>query len=262
MIERIASRYKVKLKSRHAIASKSLDHIHPCGTIADNSSNHKFNEKLYKLFPEREIKVLDIGCSGGKFVRDCLEDGYLAVGIEGSDISKRQKRAEWGRIPQFLFTCDATKDFTLYLNNPGRPLKFDVITAWEFFEHIEKKDISGVIKNIKKHISKDGLFIMSTTTRPSTIDGIDLHRTKETKRWWINEFARHGLKYRPEFVRYFNTQWIRGGAERSDDFHVIVGNYNGKPPKIGVLENVRDLKKGRSIKGAAGIIRDKLLYEK
>src|SRR5262249_52883832 len=147
------------------VAYDSPDHRFPTGTRRDNSRNRRFNVKLYQLlgrhmprvgprgawvyWPNIDLKVLDIGCAGGGFVKDCLDDGYLAVGLEGSDYSKKRNRAEWATIPDYLFTCDVTKDFDVVLRDGGgeRRILFDAVTAWEVMEHIAERDLPKVAEN-------------------------------------------------------------------------------------------------------------------
>jgi hypothetical protein len=54
---------------------------------------------------------MDLGCSGGGIILDALLRGHMAIGLEGSDVSLKQQRAEWRVIPNHLFTCDITKPF-------------------------------------------------------------------------------------------------------------------------------------------------------
>lgn len=92
-------------------------------------------------------------------MKDCLDDGCLAVGLEGSDFSKRYRRAEWATIPDFLFTCDITGDFDVLLETDGRSqlIQFDVVTSWEVIEHIAEQDLPVVTANVRKHLSPNGL---------------------------------------------------------------------------------------------------------
>ena len=60
-----------KLITDFPVASFSQDHLDPKGSIYDNSRNMRFNEKIYSYFQNsqkkdrKNIKVLDLGCSGG-----------------------------------------------------------------------------------------------------------------------------------------------------------------------------------------------------
>ena len=223
---------KISVECKAKIAYDSLDYRMPLGTRQDNSSNHIFNEKLYRLYGGRQISVLDVGCSGGGFVKELIDDGHIAIGLEGSDYSKKFQRAAWREIPEFLFTCDITKPFSIYISPPKRLMLFDVITAWEVMEHIEKRDISQVITNVVRHMSQNGIWIMSISNSHSISNGVDLHRTKETKNWWIKKFDEFGLTYVDDYVKYFNTQFVRGKYETNENFHLIVCKNSSMLPEI------------------------------
>lgn len=224
----------IQVKCESNIAENSLDHLHPCGTMLDHSENQLFNRKLYELFDGKSLKILDIGCSGGNFVMSCIRDGHLSIGLEGSDFSLRNKREAWGEIPEFLYTCDVTKNFRVVEieHHEEHIVRFDVITAWEFFEHISEECIDKVIENIKLHLLKTGLVIISTTTESSPIDGIDLHVTKQPLEWWIGKFEEHGFKVLSHLIRHFGFQWIRGAFETKNNFHIVAGLEDKTFPQL------------------------------
>jgi 2-polyprenyl-3-methyl-5-hydroxy-6-metoxy-1,4-benzoquinol methylase len=229
------------------VAADSPDHLEPWGTKWDNSRNLRFNRKINGLY-QKQISILDLGCSGGRFVRDCIDSGNMAIGLEGSDYSLKMRRAEWRTIPERLFTCDITKDFDLYNNK--RRMKFNVITAWEFMEHIKENDIPSVIKNIKKHLAPDGLVIFSISNSSSLSNRKELHQTQRPKRWWIEKFAEQGLVYRPEYLRYFNTQYVRGKNETSENFHIIASMPDSTlppPPNLTIGQAIYDRWKGSGL---------------
>jgi hypothetical protein len=101
-----------RVVTEHPVAVESADHKWPRGTAFDNSSNRNFNLKLYEFFNFRsDLRVMDLGCSGGGFVMSFLEDGYTAIGLEGSDWSKKLRCGEWDTCPNHLLTCDITSTF-------------------------------------------------------------------------------------------------------------------------------------------------------
>ncbi len=219
----------IYIRAERSIAYESPDHLVPWGTARDNSKNSRFNEKIYKIFENNGklgLKVLDMGCSGGGFVKSCIDDGCLAVGIEGSDYSQKMKRAEWRTIPDYLFTCDITGDFEIYkldINNNESRIIFDLVTCWEVMEHIKESDLDRLCSNVKKHLSTKGLWIMSVSQTDDIIDGVNLHQTVKPKKWWIDKFKTLGFEHLPKFEKYFNEQYIRGdkyGAPGS--FHLIL----------------------------------------
>ena len=231
----------IKLKSKLSIAYDSPDHINPLGTKQDNSRNFYFNRKAYILYKDTyensQLKVLDLGCSGGGFVRDCINDGCFAMGLDGSDYSKKMKRAEWGIIPEFLRTSDITKDFSIL--HKGDLLKFDLITAWEVLEHLKQKDIKELIKNVKKHLSSKGIFVGSVSNMSSKCNGVELHQTQKDKEWWISKFEKEGLVFREDLIDFFNGKYIRGRKQTAEHFHIILSfpDNNSLNKDVGGIKN-------------------------
>ena len=229
----------INVAATRQVAISSPDHLHPHGTRRDNSRNPRFNEKLYALFPrmDRSLTLLDLGCSGGGFVRDCLNDGCLAVGLEGSDYSQKRHRAEWAVIPEYLFVCDVTAPFEITMrtgsDGPNQRHEFDVITSWELIEHIAEQDLEAVAGNVRRHLKPGGLWIMSVSPHPDDSVEAVLHQTVKPKAWWIGTFSKLGFYHLEAFVQYFNTQFVRGpkfGAPES--FHLVLSPDPALAPKI------------------------------
>ncbi len=217
---------RVRVSAEREVAYDSPDHLIPWGTRRDNSRHRRFNQKLYQLFGEERppLWVLDLGCSGGGFVKDCLDDGCMAVGIEGSDFSKRLRRAEWRTIPEHLFTADITRKFDIFGEFPAeeKRLKFDVITMWEVLEHIHERDISSLVENVKKHLRPGGLWIMSVSLCDDFHKGVNLHQTVKPKTWWVEKLEGLGLRCVDAYVKYFNHQFLRGPNDTFlPGFHLV-----------------------------------------
>ena len=200
---------KFQLITDHPVAVDSLDHIYPSATAKDNSKNPEFDRRLFELFPGRKISVLDLGCAGGGMVKTIIDAGHTAVGLEGSDYSKKIRRAEWATIPDNLFTCDITQPFTLTTDG-AHPYLFDVVTAWEFFEHIEMVDLDVVMDNINKHLQIRGLLIASISgDRSIGKFGVDKHRTVMEEEWWFSFFTdKYKYKDRRELYPHFHGHYV------------------------------------------------------
>jgi 2-polyprenyl-3-methyl-5-hydroxy-6-metoxy-1,4-benzoquinol methylase len=204
---------KISIETNKPIAYDSPDHIEPYGTARDNTTNLRFNQKLFDYIPAEKVRLMDIGCSGGGLVKSILDSGGFGVGIEGSDYSKRNNRAEWATIPGHLFTADATERFQFAEDQgDGRkePILFNVITAWEFFEHIAEGQLPGVIENIKRNLAPQGIVLASIAIYPDVVNGVQLHQTINRKAWWTKFFAEHGLERRKDVEHYFNLDMVRG----------------------------------------------------
>ncbi len=202
------------LETDYPLALDSLDYQYPEGAIQDNSRRQKFNNKL-KIFPG---SVLDLGCAGGGFVKDCIDEGRIAVGLEGTDFNKKEGKFEWITIPDNLFTCDLTKPFILYTEDI-KPYEFNIVTAWEFFEHIEKEDIPQVLLNIYHHLIKFGIIICSIDANPyphKIHREIDLHRTVETRERWSEQFKKFNFVEDPIIQRHFERNWLRQSNSKNN----------------------------------------------
>jgi glycosyltransferase involved in cell wall biosynthesis len=230
-MDKIAQKAKFSLQCTKPVASDSPDHLQPHGTRWDNSRNPLFNGKLFALFAGQKISVLDFGCSGGGFVKSCIDAGHTAAGLEGSDYSKRTARAEWATIPDNLFTADITGDWQLFADSA--PAKFNAITAWEFIEHIKPSDLPKVCAGALRHLMPGGIWIMSVSTDREVINGHVLHQTVENRQWWLDFFASQGLTHHEQFVTYFSQDWVRGPLQNAPgSFHLVLSRTGEKPPAI------------------------------
>lgn len=196
----------ISIRTDHPIAEDSVDHLHPRGTMRDNSTNAEFVRKLLR---DDGVSVLDLGCAGGGMVESIIVRGGFAVGVEGSDYSRRLGRAAWGTVPDRLFTADITEPFTLSFPRAHR-VRFTVVTAWEFFEHIAEKRLDGVFANIERHLTPDGLLIVSIATIPDDEDGHSWHPTVRPKEWWLDQFESYGFQRDATLTDYFDPDWVRG----------------------------------------------------
>ena len=203
----------IRIETEKPVAYDSPDHIQPHGTANDNTTQPRFNRKLEAPDPRADVRLLDLGCSGGGLVKSILDDGGFAVGVEGSDYSRKIGRAEWATIPDHLFTADATVPFRLAEEvEPGRweDLRFNVVTAWEFFEHIGEDGVAGVVANILRHLAPGGFLLASIATYPDVVNGVALHQTVHQKPWWVSTFARLGMQHQPDLENYFRFDMVNG----------------------------------------------------
>ena len=156
----------MKVITDYKIAYESLDHIEPWGTKQDNNTCSGFIDEIEKYFLNKKISFLDIGCSGGQLVVDFLKRGHKSIGIEGSDYSAVNNRANWLEYyNKSLFTCDASKPYKIVTNN-NKPIKFDCISSWEVIEHILPQDLDNFFLNIVNHMHDKSIFVGSISYCP------------------------------------------------------------------------------------------------
>ncbi len=220
-----------KIQSNDPIATDSADHQWPRGTLYDNSQNRQFNRKAYALLDQKsDFSLMDLGCAGGGFVRSLLEDGFLALGLEGSDISKRLRSGEWGNIPYHLATCDITRPFEVYTIE-NQIAQFDMITAWDVLEHIPEERIPILLANIRKHLLPHGFFVGSVDCIPdgNPLTGAVYHVTLKEKAWWIHQFNQAGFECENHHL-FEIEDYVRGNGSSlkdwdprdGDGFHLVM----------------------------------------
>ena len=180
----------ITLNTNHPIAYDSPDHICPWGTKRDNFTSEDFINETLNFHTQRgkdKINFLDLGCSGGQLVIDYINKGHLGVGLEGSDYSALNGRANWPKYHnKNLFTCDVTKKYELFENDTK--LNFDIITAWEVIEHIKPEDQKPFFKHINDNLNSGGVFCGSISTREEVINGHSLHQTVWDEHVWYKNF--------------------------------------------------------------------------
>lgn len=202
------------VETAHPIAVHSDDTRFPWGAKNDNSICLKFNAKLYQLFPPgKRLAVLDLGCAGGGFVRSLIDDGHLAVGLDGCDYPKVHGLGEWRTIPHHLHNCDLTQPFSVLDARSGALLRFDVITAWEVLEHIRDEDLSVFFRNVHNHLACGGLFLCSVSTvedgNPEL--GAVYHVTVRPRDWWLDRLAELGFEVVEQQI-ITKDDWLRGSG--------------------------------------------------
>jgi SAM-dependent methyltransferase len=236
------------LRAERDYAYDSPDHLVPWGTRWDRSTNLRFNEKLWLLYPPTQVvKVLDLGCSGGDFVKSCIDDGHFAVGIDGSTFSRDHKRSAWAIIPDYLFTCDITRPFQLFVPSASeeRTVAFDVVTSWEVMEHIKEDDLAALATNVHTHLRPGGLWIMSVANSEDVRGGLRLHQTVKPRVWWRDKFISLGFAPLEQHGSYFARQFVRGArTDNEENFHFVLTNDVRKAPvipRVTLVEKIYDM---------------------
>ncbi|UWF59415.1 rhamnan synthesis F family protein [Brucella sp. 2716] len=213
---KLANSQGFRCVTNHPVAYDSPDHMHPVGTLVDHTRHPRFIRACENYFDKDcGLSFLDLGCSAGGIVLDAVLRGHMGVGLEGSDISKLQQRAEWRLLRDNLFTCDITKPFDLEKGDV-RPYKFDVVSAWEVLEHLSSEGVEGAFANIARHTHEGSLFACSISQVDGGFmdDGTPLHQTLEPLEWWCSQAERHGF-YRLDSRVFAQLDFARGSGNAS-----------------------------------------------
>lgn len=203
--------HPVSVITKHPHPFTSPDYTDPAGSIEDNSSFTYFIHEIDHAFNGLPYHLLDLGCAGGQFVVDIYNKGapWLAIGIEGGNvlgmtedfeprhhetgILHRPRGAENWKLykDKCLFSADVSKPFDV-LDGSGNLIKFNMVTAWEFFEHPLPEEVPGIMENIVKHMHPGSVFM---GTINACLEGVvGHHRCAKSREWWDNMFISYGFK--------------------------------------------------------------------
>ena len=98
---------------------------------------------------QSEVKILDVGCAGGAFLRAAQMENLVATGVEPS-----KWLGEYGRTQYGLDIRTGVlegQDFA--------PKSFDIITMWDVIEHVPDPDRD--LKHIATLLKDDGIFVVN-----------------------------------------------------------------------------------------------------
>lgn len=135
-----------------------------CGYFKDTNDLNKAQEqKLDLICKKLQLKatdrVLDIGCGWGGFAKYASEHyGCHVTGISISDEQIKYAREFTAGLPVEILKMD-------YRNLQGT---FDKVLICGMIEHVGYKNYKKIMKIVKEHLSKDGLFLLHTIGRNDT----------------------------------------------------------------------------------------------
>ncbi len=155
------------------------------------------------LLKRSSLKMLDIGCGQGHYLRDAIEEGINAYGIDISTYALENALAEvkdritFGSLTEIPFADE----------------EFDVMTAFDVIEHIHPKDTSNMIEEIRRVLKPGGIIII--TTPGSNFGGwvFDLtHINVRPPKFWKLILEEHNFKvqmfYIPSFLKYYVKTYV------------------------------------------------------
>jgi 2-polyprenyl-3-methyl-5-hydroxy-6-metoxy-1,4-benzoquinol methylase len=218
----------MKIITEHEFCVDSPDYYEPIGAIYDDNTNINYIEDIEKYFGGKKISTLELGCAGGKLVSDLIERGHDSYGLEGTPHPLNKGRYAWANYyNKNLFNCDLSKPFEL-LDEKNEIKKFDLISHWEFLEHIPTESLDLLLCNIYKHLKDDGIVLCgispwgpTSTTRPDLkemLKDIAHHQSCFTKEEWIEKY----------FSKYFDSyEYPLNNKLRIDwNYELNYGSFN------------------------------------
>jgi 2-polyprenyl-3-methyl-5-hydroxy-6-metoxy-1,4-benzoquinol methylase len=144
-------------------------------------------KKLINKYKSGKLSVLDIG-SGHGFLPFFLDKSWNINGIDFDP--ERVRRANQIKHKNAFFTTGDAENFNLHK-------KFDVVLALDVIEHLDHPEMC--IKNVSKHLNKDGIFIVSNPNRRSfwtlLFDNRFIRLENHKHYWTPKQFASMAARY-------------------------------------------------------------------
>jgi cyclopropane-fatty-acyl-phospholipid synthase len=136
----------------------------------DNAQEAKLDLICRKMGLRPGMKILDIGCGWGNFAKYAAEK--YGAHIHGITVSREQVKFA-NKICQGLDVKIELKDYRELNEN------FDRIVSIGMFEHVGCKNYRTFMKVIHQCLEEDGLFLLHTIARNTSVNSLDP---------WINKY--------------------------------------------------------------------------
>jgi len=106
---------------------------------------------------QKDLNVVDVGCSIGTFAIEFAKKGYFSYGIDFDRSAleiAHQLAIEENVSPEFI--CGDVSDW----NNTGHSI--DVAICFDIFEHLHDDELGALLASIKKQLSEKGALVFHT----------------------------------------------------------------------------------------------------
>lgn len=200
---------EIAIQSEHRL-STGPDAKSPWGACHNWKTNYGFALAMMETHGISHFKfgrLLDLGCSTGRLVQTFHRLGWIAVGLEGSDYPARYAIGAWDGLRGVrLFCCDIGQPFTIHAAH--YPERFNVITAWDVFEHLTQPELVNVCANIERHSDEGTELFLTMDNSSEKPQGIELHQTRWDYETWARFLCDHlpSFQLRPPLPFYQNVR--------------------------------------------------------
>lgn len=166
--------------------------IPPSGNLSSGVISGGHALRVFEKYVSKEsVHILDIGCGNGEFLFQLQKRGYRNIfGIEANNYGVKEFDIQ---------LCNVSYEKLPYADG-----SFDVVTAWEVFEHLENPYFC--IREIYRILKPGGLFLLSMPNLFHLESRLMFFKKGEFRRW--NESNDHKTVFshalfKKAFLRYF-----------------------------------------------------------
>ncbi len=146
-----------------------------------------FFSKVREFIDLRDgAKILDVGCGLGYFLNWIAKDGVSGVGIDVDFVALKKAR---NLYPHLIFYNESAA--SLHFGDES----FDCVILLNVIEHIELKMHNAVLKEIRRVLADDGVFIISTIDKNSLYKRLFINDPTHVKEYGYDEFLSFVQKF-------------------------------------------------------------------
>jgi 2-polyprenyl-3-methyl-5-hydroxy-6-metoxy-1,4-benzoquinol methylase len=211
ILEKFGYTINKKYKNEHedALFHNSLENINFKNNDLFHFKNNIKNDSYFidciypyikKIFKNKEINFLDVGCGSGVLVNKLIED-KIGINIKGCDFSEI-------KIKQ----CNKYYKYNVYFtHNILNPINknFDLITCTEVLEHLEYPELA--LYNLLKALKDGGNLIITVPDgrKDTYIGHINFWSQESFKLFIIRETLYHKKDFDLEFKLICDKNYVR-----------------------------------------------------
>ncbi len=144
-------------------------------------------------------KVLDLGCGYGRMLESM--NGYEKyVGIDYSNLYIEKAKKLFSDRDNIEFICT---DLNEYVNKSDE--RFDIVMMVGVMHHLNNKEIDNAMKNIKKLLKEDGLFVSYDGAYTDNMNPVAKFMLKNDR----GKYVRHERVWRKLMKKYWKDYSYR-----------------------------------------------------
>jgi 2-polyprenyl-3-methyl-5-hydroxy-6-metoxy-1,4-benzoquinol methylase len=183
--------------------------------------------KLINSFNTERIKILDIGCGTGDFLKICSDNNWNVSGVEPNKNARDLALSKCIKSEaQFFESVEELKKEESVFQS------FDVITMWHVLEHVPNLD--ETIFNLKKLLKPEGVLIVAVPNFKS----FDAEYYKEY--WAAYDVPRHLWHFSQTAIRrlffFQSMEVVKTLPMKFDSFYVSLLSEKNKTKKNNLLK--------------------------
>ena len=177
--------------------------------IAVFDSIHSF--KIIDKYKGERLKLLDIGCGNGVFIKEAVYHNWLPVGIDTSEI-----------LVNYIKENTNIEVHKININNYKTADKYDLITMNQVIEHFTNP--THVINRCKQLLNDSGLLYVATPNIDS----------------YVSKIRKQEFDYLmpPEHLSYFNKTTLTNLLEKNGFKVLYIGSWSYPVDLAGLIKYI------------------------